>query len=322
MLHQAVEHTCIALIKVYLGYRITSHKLSQRLSLVANFSLHSVTVFPRITPDEIRLFNLLERAYSHSRYDESYSVSAETVNALSMEVEQFLLIAQALFKRKIKAENTCTEKRDVSDFESIGLDTFARVILRQGEQEGVEIESSYGSCEGILVRNEDRRPWISTGNLEPGRVYDATVFVTYKRLSGSVAHHADSCSCEQPIANEKFSLVNNSSATIELDVRVDMLDVTSNKNGRILLSGVAGYGQISNGRGGEIRAEDLHLKTGRIVIKGTGNVAVTVQDELYADLNGGGNLLLTGSPRIKSLDIKGTGTLKIKKPIDYGKESE
>src|SRR5690606_35483172 len=115
--------------------------------------------------------------------------------------------------------------------------------------------------EAILVRTEDRRLWISTGNLEPGTVYDATVFVTYKRLSGIVVHHADSCSCEQPIANERFVLVNNSSATIELDVRVDMLDVTSNRNGRIMLAGFAGYGQISNSRGGEIHAEDLHLKT-------------------------------------------------------------
>jgi len=142
MLHQAVEHTCTALIKVYLGYRASSHKLSELLSLVENFSLHSITVFPRITREEIRLFNLLERAYSHARYDETYSVSTETVSALSKEVDQFLLIARALFNTWVETENTCTEKRDVSPFESIGLDTFARVILRRGEQEGVEVEST------------------------------------------------------------------------------------------------------------------------------------------------------------------------------------
>lgn len=103
MLHQAVEHTCTALIKVYLGYRASSHKLSTLLSMLDNFSLlHTIKVFPRITPEEIRLFTVLEKAYSHSRYDEKYSVSTETVDALRMEVEQFLQIARALFNKKVQ----------------------------------------------------------------------------------------------------------------------------------------------------------------------------------------------------------------------------
>jgi hypothetical protein len=48
-----------------------------------------------------------------------------------------------------------------------------------------------------------------------------------------------------------------------------------------------------------------------VVIKGAGNVSVHVEDELYADLHGSGNLVLTGSPRIRSMVTKGTGTLKI-----------
>lgn len=311
MLHQAVEHACTALIKIYLGYKAATHKLSKLLSMVENFSLYSITVFPRITQDEIRLFKVLERAYSESRYDEKYDVSTETVNALRMEVEEFLQIAQALVIRKIEAGNSCVEKLDVSAFESIGLDTFARVILKQGERENVEVESKYGSCESILVRNEDKRLWISTVNPEAGKVYDGTVYITYRNLSGIVVHHVESCVCKDLIEGEWLGVINNSAAPIELNVNVLTLDVTSNKHGAIILSGSADEGKIFNNRSGEIRAQDLELSCARVVIKGSGNVSLHVEEELHADLHGSGNLVLTGSPRIRTLATKSTGTLKI-----------
>jgi uncharacterized protein len=311
MLHQAVEHACTALIKIYLGYRASTHKLSNLLSMVENFSLDSITVFPRITQDEIRLFKVLERAYSQSRYDEKYSVSTETVNALKMEVEEFLQIGQQLVFRKIEAGNSCVEKHDVSPFESIGLDTFARVILKQGERESVEVGSKYGSEKSILVKNEDKRLWVTTVNLQTEKVYDATVCITYRKLSGIVVHHAESCVCKDAVEGEWLGVINNSAAPIELNVAVLTLDVTSNKHGAIILSGSADEGKIFNNRSGEIRAKDLLVSCARVVIKGSGNVSVHVEDELYADLHGSGNLVLTGSPRIRALVTKSTGTLKI-----------
>lgn len=311
LLHQAVEHTCIALIKVYMGYRITTHKLSRLLSMVENFSLYSITVFPRITQDEIRLFNVLEKAYSDSRYDEKYTISAETANALKMEVGEFLQIAELLFVKKMARKKSSVDARYVSSFESIGLDTFARVVLKEGEQESVEVESNYGSGNSILVRNEDKRLWVSTVNLETDKVYDATVYITYKKLCGIVVHHAESCVGKDPIQGEWLGLINNSAAQIELNVDVLALDVTSNKHGKIILSGSADEGKILNNRSGDISAKDLELTSAKVVIKGSGNVAVRVEDELYADLHGSGNLIVTGSPRVRALVTKSTGTLKI-----------
>ena len=311
MLHQAVEHACTALIKIYLGYRASTHKLSCLLSMVENFSLYSITAFPRLTQDEIRLFKVLERAYSESRYDEKYDVSTETVNALRMEVEGFLQIARALVIRKIEAGNSCVAKLDVAPFESIGLDTFARVILKKGERESVEVESKYGSEKSILVRNEDKRLWISTVNLETDKVYDATVCISYKTLNGIVVHHAESCVCKDSIEGEWLGVINNSAAPIELIVDVLTLDVTLNKHGKIILSGSADEGKIFNNRSGDISAKDLELTSAKVVIKGSGHVVVRVEDELYADLHGSGNLVVTGSPRIRALVTKSSGTLKI-----------
>lgn len=161
------------------------------------------------------------------------------------------------------------------------------------------------------MRNEDNRLWVTTTNLQTEKAYDATVYITFKKLSGIVVHHAESCVCKDPIEGEWLGVINNSAAPIELNVDVLTLDVTSNKHGIITLSGSADEGRIFNNRSGDINAKALELTSAKIVIKGSGNVSAHVQDELHADLHGSGNLVLTGSPRIRHMVTKGTGTLKI-----------
>jgi HEPN domain-containing protein len=70
MLHQATEHTCIALIKACLGYRPTTHNLNRLLALTENFSEYPSYIFPQVSQEEIDLFNTLVRAYSDVRYTE------------------------------------------------------------------------------------------------------------------------------------------------------------------------------------------------------------------------------------------------------------
>lgn len=116
--------------------------------------------------------------------------------------------------------------------------------------------------------------------------------------------------CKSAIEGEWLGVINNSSARIELNVDVLVLDVTLNKHGKIILSGSADEAKIFNNRSGDISAKDLEVTSAKVVIKGSGNVSVHVEDELHAELRGSGNLLLTGSPRIRTMATSGAGTLK------------
>jgi uncharacterized protein len=102
-LHQATQHTCMALLRVYTGYRSTTHNLSRLLALIENFSFVPSTIFPCITEEETALFNLLNKAYSDARYKEDYSVPAETANLLKKRVDHLLLVAEKLYNKKMIA---------------------------------------------------------------------------------------------------------------------------------------------------------------------------------------------------------------------------
>lgn len=100
LLHQAVEHTSIALIGLYTGYRTATHNLSRLLALTRNFSPHSPPVFPKNTREEMDLFNTLARAYSDARYKEGFKVRVETVAVLIERVTAFHSQAEKLFTDK------------------------------------------------------------------------------------------------------------------------------------------------------------------------------------------------------------------------------
>jgi HEPN domain-containing protein len=100
-LHQSAQHTCMAMLRAFSGYRSNTHNLSRLLALTTNFSYEPLAIFPCITKEESDLFNTLNRAYSAARYNEKYTVSAEKVQILIERVANLLTIAQKLYEEKL-----------------------------------------------------------------------------------------------------------------------------------------------------------------------------------------------------------------------------
>ena len=100
-LHQAVQHTCMALLRVFTGYRSNTHNLSVLMALIENFTFNLVVIFPGITKEETDLFNLLNKAYSDARYNESYKVPIEKAQLLTNRVQVLLNVAEQLYNIKI-----------------------------------------------------------------------------------------------------------------------------------------------------------------------------------------------------------------------------
>lgn len=110
MLHQATEHTCIALIKTCIGYRPSTHNLNRLLALTENFSEYPSYVFPQVSQEEIDLFNTLARAYSDVRYTDTFKASIETAEILRQRVKELQEIAVTLYKEKVTENSPLNRK--------------------------------------------------------------------------------------------------------------------------------------------------------------------------------------------------------------------
>jgi len=100
MLHQATEHACIAVVRVCMGYRPSTHSLTRLLRLVGNLSTQVSSIFPCFTDEERELFGILQRAYLDARYREVYSVSAEDTAILIRRVGKLQRLAETFYEKK------------------------------------------------------------------------------------------------------------------------------------------------------------------------------------------------------------------------------
>lgn len=108
MLHQAVEHTCIALTQLVMGYRLSTHNLRRLLGMTGNFTDIGCLKFPCNTAEEAALFFALSRAYSDVRYKEGFYVTEANARILAERVKGFYEEADKIF---VKMAGSCSPSR-------------------------------------------------------------------------------------------------------------------------------------------------------------------------------------------------------------------
>ena len=87
LLHQATERFYAAILLTFTDYKPKIHDIKELGNQVEK--LHSAfgTVFPKNTPEEKRLFELLQKAYIDSRYNMNYKVEKNELEYLSGRVK-------------------------------------------------------------------------------------------------------------------------------------------------------------------------------------------------------------------------------------------
>lgn len=312
MLHQATEHACIAIIHACLGYRSTTHNLNRLLALTENISPELSGLFPRQTETERELFNLLVHAYGDVRYRQSFTIPPEQAKVLFERVKELINATERIyneFRKQVEIDEFTDQ--ELSPFESIGINTFVHVVLRKGDRESITIESSKDVSALLKIYVDDKRLWISSPQ-DLAVTHEVTIYITYTSISGIVVHRSGRVTCNESIEASWLGIIQNGRGNISFAVDVMALDVTLTKTGNLTISGSSEDVKVLNTGTGNIEASKLEATGARITIKGSGNVSMHVEEELSAVLQGTGDLILQGSPRLKSL-VSGRG--HIKKPI-------
>jgi HEPN domain-containing protein len=105
LLHQSVESVLKAIIQAVIGYRVQMHNLSRLLRLTLLFSDELKEVFKLNTTEGAQLYQLLQNAYSQSRYSSSFDPDEDSVRILSKQVTKFNQVAESVYQRYIKDIN-------------------------------------------------------------------------------------------------------------------------------------------------------------------------------------------------------------------------
>lgn len=102
MLHQAAERICAAMIRVFTGLHTSTHNLNKLLRYTRLFSMEPSAVFPRNTPEEMHLFDLLFKGYSDARYRQSYHIEENELEILIRRLHNLHVVAERLCIRRLR----------------------------------------------------------------------------------------------------------------------------------------------------------------------------------------------------------------------------
>ena len=111
LIHQAVEQSCILLIRVHIDYRSEFHNLHRLLGLTRSFSDIPIELMIGDRPDDKKLFSLLTCSYGKARYAPDFSVAKNDAEELYQKASALFELTKTMCATKMEAMAT-----EVPDF--------------------------------------------------------------------------------------------------------------------------------------------------------------------------------------------------------------
>ena len=111
MLNLAIEHTCLGLIRVFLGYTPNYFSLGFLIDLCGFFTSLPNQFFPRISEEDKRLFRMINTHPSSMRFNYEWEVNYTDMDFLSGRCSEFMRLAGELADKelvRLKSENIQT----------------------------------------------------------------------------------------------------------------------------------------------------------------------------------------------------------------------
>jgi len=209
-----------------------------------------------------------------------------------------------------------TESRDVSNFDRLVLNGSGEVVITQGEEEALSVETDdnvmpYITTEvkrGILYLGVDTEKvkTISPTRLRFTLNVKDLVGLDISGLGEITAASLDTHGLDIEIDGSGDVQI-DSLATEKVEVRID-------GSGKVKLAGKATGQDITINGTGKYLTGDLRSDTVKITVSGSGDAVVWATTTLDAHINGSGSVNYYGSPTV---DLSGSGSGKMKSLGDH-----
>lgn len=107
-LHRITENLFVCILLVFIRYNPKEHDLEKLLDQWISLRIDPDivqpihTIFPRNTPEEKHIFDLLKRAYIESRYYKDFCITKQELEILSKKIIKLTEVIEMICKKRIK----------------------------------------------------------------------------------------------------------------------------------------------------------------------------------------------------------------------------
>jgi hypothetical protein len=201
------------------------------------------------------------------------------------------------------------QERNVSSFDEISSGLPAKVELRQGDKEGVTIETDDNLHQHIetVVEGGRLKLRMKEKNTYP-KTNTLTIVVHFKQLK-EISLGGSGKMTVLPMTSKNLKVDLGGSGLVDLQqLKAEVLTISIGGSGHIVAQGQLSFMNASIGGSGNVSAEKLAVKDAKISIGGSGSVKTWVSEKLNVNIGGSGKVRYVGNPEL-STSIGGSGSV-------------
>ena len=208
--------------------------------------------------------------------------------------------------------NVVTEERDVDHFNRIVISGMGRVIINQGDEESLTIETDDNLMRYIETKVQSKTLEVGFTDDVKRKVLDPSDSLIYRinviDLNAVDITGAGSFEIDDLNVNH-LDLDLSGAANVSIDSLIaDDLVVTISGAGNLDLTGQVVTQEINLDGMGRYNALDLESQTAEVRIDGAGNAKIWVYESLNVIIGGAGSVDYYGNPNLTK-DISGAGSV-------------
>ena len=214
--------------------------------------------------------------------------------------------------------NVTTEAREVSGFERVALSNMGRVVLTQGETEGLTVRADDNLMNHIVTEVRDGTLHIGLTQKAGFAVFRPSapivIDVSFRELSGLDVSGSGTVEVERLETNFLDMSVSGSGDIRVGDLTAGEVRTSISGSGEVSIDGEAETQAIGVSGSGRYRAQGLVTRNGTVSVSGSGLAVVHASDTLDVGISGSGTVRYVGEPHVTE-SISGTGKIESIGPL-------
>lgn len=204
------------------------------------------------------------------------------------------------------------QARTVPNYDRIAVTGMMDVQLVGGKEGKIDLEGESNLLEHIEteVSNGTLKISVEKGiNLQPSRNYPIKIVVPFEDLDAVTLTGSGHIRGSDVISARNFKVTVTGSGNMNLNLDVEELKGTITGSGDVKLKGKARHLDCTVTGSGDFLAYDLRTQTTNASVTGSGDIEVSVENDLQARVSGSGDIRYKGNPEKQNFKTSGSGSV-------------
>jgi len=221
----------------------------------------------------------------------------------------FITSCTAQNYKRVKGNGNIIHKtKNVGSFEKIGISGAFDIYLVKGNEGELDIKIEDNLLPYLITEVDGGKlkiKWKKGTSISTRK--GVVITVQFNNINAVALSGSGDVISKSRIDTDHFETSVSGSGDMDLEVFSNSLKASVSGSGDVVLKGATKKFVAAVAGSGDISAKNLNADKAEVKVSGSGDIELSVKDELKARVSGSGDVTYRGNPRIQDFKVSGSG---------------